>query len=392
MQEFPPPPESEPEETNSDENQEELGVSEIVEKINNKEKITGEEEEKLRTEIQNTICEEKPEEEWTAEEREAQSAYSKGIKEDLFEERRERSATLDFDLESIKYNRSSREEKEKTVENRIKDAQAGLAGTEEEIIMSEYQDLEKREEKKNELKNELERIIDEKMEIYKEINEEEIVTADIFSEEGREKLKKAINVLKESDQALLNLRRFEYYSFASDELESLIEKSHIEKDFEIRGLEKMSKSYDGIMELLNKKEGKEEELTPEERSIRKKMQQWMEDHPRATLAIAILALAAIAGVAWHFGGPVLMAKWGAEKVMEEAIVAEVAKGSAAGKGVAWMGYLGKGAAYVGAGAGIAGKAGILGWLATIKQKNIDRAMSVLTGVNIAPMEDNKQKS
>ena len=277
MQEFPPPPESEPEETNSDENQEELGVSEIVEKINNKEKITGEEEEKLRTEIQNTICEEKPEEEWTAEEREAQSAYSKGIKEDLFEERRERSATLDFDLESIKYNRSSREGKEEKVKERVEDAESGLA--EKEIIMSEYHDLEKREEKKNELKNELERIIDEKMEIYKEINEEEIVTADIFSEEGREKLKKAINVLKESDQALLNLRRFEYYFFASDELESLIEKSHIEKDFEIRGLEKMSKSYDGIMELLNKKEG---ELTLKEIDIREKMKQWMKKHPKAT--------------------------------------------------------------------------------------------------------------
>ena len=373
MQEFPPPPKSEPEsekEINPDKNQEELSVSQIVEDIENGKEVGKEEEKKLREEIEKVILEDKSEEDWTAEERKMLSVYSWGVNEGLFPESEKISVTLIFDLENIRYNRS--EEKEKIVEGRVEDAQAGLAR--EEIMMSEFEDLQKREEKRNELKDELERINDEKMEIYEKFYKEEINTEEILSEKGKRELMEIISALKESNQALLNLKRFEYCSLAASDVEFLIDKSHIENDFEIRKLEKLLVSYNGIVDILSKKE---EELTPEQKSALDKFRQLIKENPKATRAVIIAAALVIIGAVAY---PYLMsylAERGAEEAGEK-IIEKAIEGEAAGKAVKGIGLVGIGAAV--GGAGLLGAA--LYKLSQIKEEDVDDFMSKICGVAI----------
>lgn len=339
------------------ENQERLSVSEIMEKIENGKEVGEEEEKKLRTAIEEVVLTEKREEEWTAEEEKMLSVYSRGVNEGLFPESEKISVTLSFDLESIKYNRSRKEEKRETVKKRVEDAESGLAG--EGIIMSEYlEDLEKREEKRIELKEEMERINDEKIDIYRKFYEEEINTEDILSEKGREDLMEIINALKESNQVLLNLKRFEYYSFATDDFESLIEKSHLENDFEIRRLEELLGSYDRVINLLSKKE---EELTPEEKNKLDRLRQWIKENPKTTLAV-VIAFLVVLGLA-TYGIP-----------------------AAGMPGMPGMPGVGGVFAVLKTARGVMGGAGILGAalykLSQIKEEDVDDFMSKICGVAI----------
>ena len=375
MQEFPPPPKPEPnpeEEINPEKKQEELSVSEIIEKIENGENVSEEDERKLREGIEEVVLEDKPEGEWTAEENEMRAAYSRGVNEGLFPESEKISLTLSFDLESVRYNGFNREEKEKTVEKRVNDAKEGLAEMEEKIIMDEYRDLKKREDKRMELKDEKDRINDEKMEIYEKFYREEINTEDILSEKGKEDLIEIINALKESNQAVLNMNRFEYCSLADDDIESLIKESHIENDFEIRKLEKLLASYNGSIDILSKKE-----LTPEQEGALAKFRQLIKENPRATRAVIITAALLIIGAIAYPYVASYLAERGMEEVGEKMIEKAIEDGVAA-ETAKKIGLAGIGAAV--GGAGLLGAA--LYKLSQIKEEDVDDFMSKICGVAI----------
>lgn len=369
--EVPPKPEPYPEEEiKSENNQEGLSVSEIVEKIENGENVSKEDEKKLREGIEEVILEDKSEIEWTAEENEMCVAYRRGVNEGLFPESEKISLTLSFDLESVIYNKSSEEEKREKVEGRIVDADKGLA--EEKIMMDEYRDLKKREEKRMELKDESDRINDEKMEIYEKFYREEINTEDILSEKGRGDLIEIINALKESNRAVLNMKRFEYCSLADDNIESLIEESHVENDFEIRKLEKLLASYDGIIDILSKKE-----LTPEQEGALAKFRQLIRENPRATRAVIITAALLIIGaIAYPYVASYLVER-GMEEVGEKVIEKAIEDGAAA-ETAKKIGLAGIGAAV--GGAGLLGAA--LYKLSQIKEEDVDDFMSKICGVAI----------
>lgn len=369
MNEYPPPPKPE-DETNTEDNQEEFGVSQIIEKIENGETVGEGEEKILREKIESVILEEKSEEEWTVEESEMMTAYLQGVREGWFKDGDLTRISVDFDLENIKFNKFNEKAKIAKIEERQEDARGELMKQEIEVsqenISEDFEEIEKR------LKDQ----IVEEAKAYEKLLEARSAE-DIFSKEGREEMKSIINSLKKSNQLGLNLERLEYYRLACDDenLKFLIDRHHTEKDYTIRMLEEALVAYDKMLSILDKED---ELLTEEERGLLTKLFELMKENPKTLLAI--LAILAGLGLIAAYG-PGFLAGLAGEEAAEE-IAKEVVKQVAEKEAARKIGLAGVGA--------VVGCAGLLGAIyALTDEKKRDDFMKWICGVDVPSWAKNK---
>ncbi len=383
MNEWPPttPPLPKPKdekEPSPEENQEVLGVSEIMEKIERGERPSLEEEKILKENIEDAILRrgsEKTapeemtleEEEKREEEKEILAAYLKGVEMEWFMEGDITRMAIDFDLETIKFNKlENREKKEKEVNSKKEEFKNDLA--DREIMVEDFEEME---EAKKKMEKELtEQVLDHE-DILAQIKNEELN----FDELGKAKLKEMIYNLRENDQNLLDLHKFEYYF---EDVNKLVEEYHTEKVYIIKMLEEALEAYDQIIILLEKKE---EELKPEEQEILEKMFKWIKENKGRLTILAILTMLGALGLIY---GPGLLAGMAGEKVAET-IAEEGIKTIAEKAGAKKLGLL-----------GIMGGAGLLGAvlykLSQIKEEDVDDIMSKICGVSIAHRKTTTEKS
>lgn len=357
------------------ENQEVLGVSEIMEKIERGERPSSEEEKILKENIEEAILrrgreETAPEEmileeeEKREEEKKMMAAYLKGVEMEWFMEGDITRMAIDFDLETVKFNKlENREEKEKEVNNKKEEFKNDLAGR--EIMVEEFEEME---EAKKKMENDLADQVLDHEDILAQIKNEEIN----FDELGRAKLKEMIYDLRENDQNLLDLHKFEYYF---EDINKLVEEYHTEKIYIIKMLEEALEAYDQIIILLEKKE---EELKPEEQEMLEKLFKWMKEHKGRLTILAILTMLGALGLIY---GPGLLAgmagEEAAEKIVEEGIKAIAEKAEA--KKIGLLGIMG--------GAGLLGA--VLYKLSQIKEEDVDDFMSKICGVSISHRKKEK---
>ncbi len=370
---LPPIPEDETEiETNPEENQEVLGVSEIMEKIERGEKPSREEEKILKENIEDAILrrgsEKTAPEEMTMEEEEKRekekemlAAYLKGVEMEWFMEGDITRMAIDFDLETIKFNKlENRGKKEKEVNSKKEEFKNDLA--DREIMVEDFEEME---EAKKKMEKELtEQVLDHE-DILAQIKNEELN----FDELGKAKLKEMIYNLKENDQNLLDLNKFEYYFEGIDDL---VEEYHTEKIYIIKMLEEALEAYDQIIILLEKKE---EELKPEERKMLEKLFQFIKENPKLTL-LAVLAFLLGLGLL-TCGMPGIPGMPGAP-------------------GMPGMPGVGGIVTALKTAGGVAGGAGLLGAalykLSQIKEEDVDDFMSKICGVSISHRKKTTEKS
>ncbi|MDF1497848.1 MAG: hypothetical protein P1P85_00625 [Patescibacteria group bacterium] len=286
-------------ENNDKENLDNLDISKIVEKIINEEEVSEKEEMVLREKIEDVIVKKELEEKWTSKESEMLVSYLKGVEQGQFKDGNLMRMEIDFDLENVKFNRLSENGKKAKIEERQEYFREKL--NEQEIhnqeitaenIAKNYKELEKK------LKDQ----IVQETEAYVNLTSLQ-ETESLFNENGKERMQKAIESLKKSNQIALNLERLEYYRLAcdNDNLKFLIEEHHIEKDYTIRMLEEALKAYDKVLQLLEKEE---EALSPEEKGILTELFKKIKDNPKMTI-IALLAI--LAGLGLVMYGPGLLA-------------------------------------------------------------------------------------
>ena len=374
----PPKPESDPEEEkNPEDNQEELSVSEITEKIKNKEEFDEKESEffnakigEIKNKAEKWREEDKNEGEiWemlSEEEKEMLQEFSEAAREQILGERSRIQKEINNASEAEEFNELDDKGKKEGVENRSEEIKNDLTREGMEV----KDDIEEFRKQREGMEEQMKK----KFKGYAQMEEElsRVCEGDLLEGESKEKLKKIVGALRDISQTKLNLERFEYLEKSLEDIDSLVD-IHNEKDFTIRKLEEVVEKWEELLGLLEKDL---EELTEDEELVLKAWAQWIKDH-RKELAVAGITIAGL-----YYGGPIVAgavagaAGW-------------VAGGVGSGIGGAIVGgkWLYGGALYVGGkvGAGAVaflGVAAVLGWLSQIKEEDIDDFMSKICGVAI----------
>lgn len=261
----------------SSENQE---IDRIMNDIFSEKEVSDEDEQTLRTKIEDVVLGEKTEDELTEDEEGMMIAYARGIELEWFKEGNINRMVIDFDLETVKFERFNDEEKVEKIKERRENAKEELA--KEEIDIPEENDYE---ELKDSLKNQLAKETEAYSKLYKNQNAENFLNSG-----GKDDLKKIIESLKNSNQIALNLERLEYYQLACQDkgLQSLIKQNHIEKDYTIRTLEGLIEKFDVIFEILNKQE---ELLTENEKTFLEQLTKLIRENKLTIAAIVTLLVA-----------------------------------------------------------------------------------------------------